>query len=71
MLLTNNLNDKLYTFHSALASQNLLPPQYIPPDPFDADRDDVGPLDSNLASAKVELAKTRGEHSIVFIIFSR
>lgn len=71
MLLTNNRNDKLYAFHSALASQNLLPPQYIPPDPFDADRDDVGPLDSNLASAKVELAKTRGEHSIVFIIFSR
>lgn len=58
MLLTNQRNDKIYAFHSALASQELLPAQYVPPDPFDADNDDVGPVDSDLASGKVELAKT-------------
>lgn len=60
MLLTNQRVDKLIAFRSELVSKQLLSPSRIPPDPFDAEKDDIGPVDSNLATAKVELAKRRG-----------
>ncbi|KAE9396973.1 hypothetical protein BT96DRAFT_958047 [Gymnopus androsaceus JB14] len=57
MLLTNQQIDKLIAFHSNLVSKQLLQPLCIPPDSFDAEKNNVSPIDSNLATAKVELAK--------------
>ncbi|KAF5362702.1 hypothetical protein D9758_011703 [Tetrapyrgos nigripes] len=59
MLLTNQRLDKLHALRFLLAHCGLLPPIDPPPDPFDAEHDDIGPVDSELAQAKVELAKTR------------
>ncbi|KAF9061853.1 hypothetical protein BDP27DRAFT_1484790 [Rhodocollybia butyracea] len=43
MLLTNQRIDKLLAFHSTLASRGLLLPRYVPPEIFDAERDDGYP----------------------------
>ncbi|KAE9387156.1 hypothetical protein BT96DRAFT_960446 [Gymnopus androsaceus JB14] len=59
MLLTNQRLDKLIAFRSCAVSRGLLPPTRKLPDPSDTDNDDIGPIDSDRAIAKVELAKTR------------
>ncbi|KAF5349441.1 hypothetical protein D9758_014607 [Tetrapyrgos nigripes] len=59
VLLTNQQLDKLHALRFLLAHCGLLPPIDPPLDPFDAEHDDIGPVDSELAQAKVELAKTR------------
>ncbi|KAK0446242.1 hypothetical protein EV421DRAFT_1890084 [Armillaria borealis] len=61
MLLTNQRLDKLYAQRAFLADKGLVVPNHPPPpDPFDLEKEDEGPIDEQV-SAEVILAQTR-EH---------
>lgn len=64
ILLTNQRLDKLAALRSSLVAQSLiLPSNPTPVDPFEAEMEDVGPVDSGKALGDVKLARTRGEFS--------
>ncbi|PBK62152.1 hypothetical protein ARMSODRAFT_990497 [Armillaria solidipes] len=59
MLLTNQRLDKLYAQRAFLADKGLVAPNHPPPpDPFDLEKEDEGPIDERV-SAEVTLARTR------------
>lgn len=66
MLLTNQRLDKLYAQRAFLADKGLVAPNHPPPpDPFDLEKEDEGPIDEWVL-AEVMLARTRGTFHCFF-----